>query len=105
MVLNLWCLTWVVWLQHLLTQHSSLAHWDEETMVFHADLDEFMVLVNPKGGNLADLQLAGCLKNVSQAVLQVSDMGAEECGTESEMDCFNPGAAHDCLSNESPAKL
>jgi hypothetical protein len=75
-----------------LAQHSNLAHWNEDTMVFHADLDEFMVLVDPEGGNLADLQLEGCLQNVSQALLTASDVGANECGTDSELDCFNPGA-------------
>lgn len=80
-------------LQHLLTQHSSLAHWDEDTMVFHADLDEFMLLVNPEAGNLADLQLAGCFQNVTQALFHLDDVGAEECGTDSELDCFQAGSA------------
>ena len=82
-----------MWLQHLLTQHSSLAHWDEDTMVFHADLDEWMLIVDPKRGNLADLQLAGCLKNVSQAMFQLFDTGVDKCGSDSEMDCFDPGAS------------
>ena len=63
-------------------------------MVFHADLDEFMMLVDPEGGNLADMQLAGCMKNVSQALFRLYDTGANECGHNTEMDCFNPGASH-----------
>jgi len=80
--------------QHLVTQHGSLAHWDEDTRVFHADADEWMALMRRSGGNLADLALAGCLRDAAQAVFHLDDMGADECGDKNELDCFTPGSAN-----------
>jgi hypothetical protein len=79
-------------MQHLLAQHASLAHWHEHTMVFHADVDEFMALMDPGAGNLADLNLVGCLRGVTQALFWLDDAGANACGTNDELDCFCNGA-------------
>ena len=81
-------------MQHLLAQHASLAHWHERTMVFHADVDEFMALMDPAAGNLADLDLAGCLHGVTQALFWLDDAGADACGTHDELDCFRDGAQY-----------
>ena len=83
-------------MQHLLAQHGSLVHWDENTRVYHADADEFMALMDPSAGNLADLVLAGCLQNVTQAVFDLDDMGASDCGGINELDCFVAGAVSAC---------
>jgi hypothetical protein len=86
-----------MFMQHLLAQHASLAHWDEHTMLFHADVDEFMVLMDPESGNLADLSLVGCLRGVTQAVFSLDDAGADECGEENELACFFNGVSSQSL--------
>jgi hypothetical protein len=92
-------------LQHLLSQHASLAHWDEGAMVFHADVDEFLALMNPSAGNLADISLHGCLKGVTQGVMWPDETRASNCLSRSrELECFMKGALQ-TLSGLAPCAI
>jgi hypothetical protein len=61
-------------------------------MVFHSDVDEFMALMDPDSGNLADLELTGCLRGVTQALFWLDDTGHDSCGAHDELACFGVGA-------------
>lgn len=62
-------------------------------MVFHADVDEFLALMNPLHGNLADLSLQGCLEGVTQGVMWPDETRASNCTFHhQELECFMQGA-------------